>query len=160
MIATASGNRFARDAKDWKWWHPTVPTRIKELNSEGYVYGGSWVCGGHDVADELIEARFQIVVVSNQKKISLQKEIKGGRSESKSLTTFKEKASAVMRQLDVPLSLYAATQYDEYRKPRMGMWKELVEDYDLDVDNSLDLQSSFFVGDAAGRPGDHSCSDR
>lgn len=157
MIATASGNRFARDAKDWKWWHPTVPTRIKDLNSEGYVYDGSWVDGGHD---ELIGARFQVVVVSNQKKISLQKEIKAGRSESKSLTTFKEKATAVMRQLDVPLSLYAATQYDEYRKPRMGMWKELVEDYDLDVDSSLDLQSSFFVGDAAGRPGDHSCSDR
>lgn len=65
-----------------------------------------------------------------------------------------------MRQLDVPLSLYAATQYDEYRKPRMGMWRELVEDYDLDVDDSLDLQSSFFVGDAAGRPGDHSSCDR
>ncbi|KAJ9197805.1 hypothetical protein DTO021D3_5436 [Paecilomyces variotii] len=138
LIATASGNRFARDARDWKWWHPTVPTKIKELNADG----------------------FQVVVVSNQKKISLQKEIKGGRSESKSLTTFKEKATAVMRQLDVPLSLYAATQYDEYRKPRMGMWRELVEDYDLDVDDSLDLQSSFFVGDAAGRPGDHSSCDR
>lgn len=42
----------------------------------------------------------------------------------------------------------------------MGMWRELVEDYDLDVDDSLDLQSSFFVGDAAGRPGDHSSCDR
>lgn len=42
----------------------------------------------------------------------------------------------------------------------MGMWRELVEDYDLDIDDGLDLQSSFFVGDAAGRPGDHSSSDR
>lgn len=105
-------------------------------------------------------SRYQVVVLSNQKKISLQTEIKGGRTESKSLTTFKEKALAVMRQLDIPLSIYAATQADEYRKPRTGMWKELMEDYDLDLDDRLDLKGSFFVGDAAGRPADHSCSDR
>lgn len=66
----------------------------------------------------------------------------------------------MMRQLDVPMSIYAATQYDEYRKPRMAMWKEFLDDYDLDVGEGVDLQGSFFVGDAAGRPGDHSCSDR
>jgi hypothetical protein len=65
-----------------------------------------------------------------------------------------------MRQLDIPLSIYAATQADEYRKPRTGMWKELMDDYDLDLDERLDLKGSFFVGDAAGRPADHSCSDR
>lgn len=138
LISTASGNKFARDAKDWKWWHAKVPTRIRELNDEGY----------------------QVVVISNQKRISLQSELKGGRSESKSLSNFKERATAVMRQLDVPMSIYAATQYDEYRKPRMGMWKEMLDDYDLDVGEGVDLQGSFFVGDAAGRPGDHSCADR
>lgn len=47
------------------------------------------------------------------------------------------------------------------------MWDELIEDYDLDTpDKGLDLQHSFFVGDAAGRtkdstgPSDFSCSDR
>ncbi|KAL1998240.1 hypothetical protein VTN02DRAFT_6553 [Thermoascus thermophilus] len=65
-----------------------------------------------------------------------------------------------MRQLDVPMSIYAATQYDEYRKPRVGMWREVLDDYDLDDGEGVDLQGSFFVGDAAGRPGDHSCSDR
>jgi len=103
---------------------------------------------------------YQVVVISNQKRISLQSELKGGRSESKSLSNFKERATAVMRQLDVPMSIYAATQYDEYRKPRMGMWKEMLDDYDLDVGEGVDLQDSFFVGDAAGRPGDHSCADR
>jgi len=71
-----------------------------------------------------------------------------------------------MRQLDIPLSLYAATQHDEYRKPRVGMWREFLDDYDLDVDVDkainigVDLEESFFVGDAAGRKGDHSCVDR
>lgn len=41
----------------------------------------------------------------------------------------------------------------------MGMWSEFVEDYDLDV-TGVDLAQSFFVGDAAGRPGDHSQVDR
>lgn len=41
------------------------------------------------------------------------------------------------------------------------MWKEFVDEYDLDVDDTkMDLEGSFFVGDAAGRPGDHSCVDR
>ncbi|KAL2013806.1 hypothetical protein VTN00DRAFT_1331 [Thermoascus crustaceus] len=144
LISTASGNKFARDANDWKWWHAMVPNRIRELNDEGKspLYS------------------YQVVVLSNQKRISLQSQLKAGRSESKSLSNFKEKATAVMRQLDVPMSIYAATQYDEYRKPRMGMWKELLDDYDLDVGEGVDLQGSFFVGDAAGRPGDHSCSDR
>ena len=46
------------------------------------------------------------------------------------------------------------------------MWKELLEDLDLDEEDGPNLQSSFFVGDAGGRAArpnakaDHSCSDR
>ncbi|BCR83768.1 putative DNA 3'-phosphatase Tpp1 [Aspergillus chevalieri] len=133
LITSASGTTFARSPKDWKWWHASVPSRVRELNSEGY----------------------QVVVVSNQKQISLKK----GAAESKSYNNFKEKVTAVMNDLDVPLSVYAATESDEYRKPRLGMWREFLDDYDLDV-SGVDLNSSFFVGDAAGRPGDHSQVDR
>ena len=68
--------------------------------------------------------------------------------------------------LDFQLALYAATARDQYRKPRSGMWDEMLEDFDLDVDNGPDLEASFFVGDAGGRlastgiKADHSCSDR
>lgn len=133
LITSASGATFARSPKDWKWWHASVPSRVRELNSEGY----------------------QVVVVSNQKQISLRK----GAAESKSYNNFKEKVTAVMNDLDVPLSVYAATESDEYRKPRLGMWREFLDDYDLDV-SGVDLKSSYFVGDAAGRPGDHSQVDR
>lgn len=104
-------------------------------------------------------ARYQVVIFSNQKKISIQKDIKGGRSDSKSLTNFKEKMEAVMTELNFPFSVYAATTDPEYRKPRLGMWREFLDDYDLDV-AGVDLPGSFFVGDAAGRPGDHSAVDR
>lgn len=107
-----------------------------------------------------MDDRYIVVVISNQKKVSLKNELKGGQSESKSLSNFKEMTTAVMRQLDIPLSIYAATQYDDYRKPRTGMWKEFLDDYDLDIDDRVDLEGSVFVGDAAGRQGDHSCVDR
>ncbi|RAL64556.1 hypothetical protein DID88_002030 [Monilinia fructigena] len=48
----------------------------------------------------------------------------------------------------------------------MGMWKELLEDFDIHAPGDLNLQESIFVGDAAGRdasterPKDFSCSDR
>ncbi|KAM0112253.1 DNA kinase/phosphatase Pnk1 [Aspergillus fumigatus] len=102
---------------------------------------------------------YQVVIMSNQKRISLQKDLKGGRADSKSLTNFKERVTGVMRQIDIPISVYAATADDENRKPRTGMWKEFVEDYDLDV-FGIDLCASFYVGDAAGRPRDHSMVDR
>lgn len=46
------------------------------------------------------------------------------------------------------------------------MWHEVVEEFDLDANNSQDMTACFFVGDAGGRPAksngkaDHSCSDR
>ncbi|KAJ5468617.1 hypothetical protein N7475_006369 [Penicillium sp. IBT 31633x] len=137
LIKTKSGNVFPKSATDWQWWNAKVPGRLKELNAEG----------------------FQVVIFSNQKKISVQKDIKGGRSDSKSLSNFKEKMTAVMTELDFPISVYAATTDPEYRKPRLGMWREFLDDYDLDV-AGVDLPASFFVGDAAGRPGDHSAVDR
>ncbi|KKZ64652.1 hypothetical protein EMCG_09434 [[Emmonsia] crescens] len=138
LIATKSGRRFPTNEHDWKWWSPSVPSKVKELNDEGCL----------------------VVVLSNQKAISLKKDLKGGRIESKSLSIFKQKIAAVMQTLDVPFSVYAATENDEFRKPRMGMWREMLDDYDLDVAGLLDLERSIFVGDAAGREGDHSCVDR
>lgn len=98
--------------------------------------------------------------MTNQKKVLLKKVSKGGLGDSKSLTIFKTKTTEVMKSLGIPLSLYAATEYDEYRKPRTKIWKTILDDYDLDVEGTLDLEGSIFVGDAAGRPGDHSCVDR
>ncbi|KAJ5585232.1 Polynucleotide kinase 3 phosphatase [Penicillium hispanicum] len=137
LIRTASGKTFPRSATDWKWWDATIPGRLRELDSEGY----------------------QVVIFSNQKMISIQKDIKAGRADSKSLAMFKEKLATIMTQLEIPMSVYAATTDPEYRKPRLGMWREFIDDYDLDV-AGIDLAKSFFVGDAAGRPGDHSAADR
>jgi bifunctional polynucleotide phosphatase/kinase len=104
--------------------------------------------------------------VSNQGGISLKPDPKTVKSDQKRLADFKSKVSAVCNQLDMPVSIYAATGRDQFRKPRTGMWEEVLDDYDLDGTSAVDLENSFFVGDAGGREAvnggskDHSCSDR
>ena len=110
--------------------------------------------------------RFLVVVISNQGGLSLKSDPKTVKSDQRRLSQFKTKVSSVFAHLDFPICIYAATTRDQYRKPRTGMWKELVEDFDLDDDEGLDLQHSIFVGDAGGRSArgkikaDHSSSDR
>lgn len=106
---------------DWKWWDGSIPSKLRSLHEDGYV----------------------LVVLSNQAGVSFT-------PPGKRLTDLKRKATAVFTQLDLPLTLYAATAHDKYRKPRPGMWERLLLDSGLKVEE-VDLESSIFVGDAGGR---------
>lgn len=128
-----------------------MPGRLRDLYADGY----------------------RVVILSNQGGLTLHFEpgFKGPKaSAQKRLADFKQKCSAVLASLDLPTSVYAATGRDMYRKPRTGMWSEICRDYDL-AEGDVDLDSSFFVGDAGGRVAggsggaavaakDFSCSDR
>ncbi|KAI4257989.1 MAG: hypothetical protein L6R42_005354 [Xanthoria sp. 1 TBL-2021] len=144
LISTSSGNIYAKDAGDWKWWHISIPSTLKQLYADGY----------------------SISILSNQGSIGLKNDPKSIKGDPKSLSNFKSKVSAVFNQLDIPIILLAASARDRYRKPRTGMWNELLEELDLDDSEGADLGASFFVGDAGGRAArsgakaDHSCSDR
>lgn len=114
--------------------------------------------------EALISLSYRIVVVSNQGGISLKADSKAPKAK---ITTFKAKVAAVFDQLELPISIYAATAKDIFRKPRTGMWTEFLKDYDIYGPGEFDLEHSIFVGDAAGRhalskkvPKDFSCSDR
>lgn len=148
LITSASGKKFSNDASDWKWWHASVPNKLRNMYKDGY----------------------QIVILSNQNGLTLHRDSKAkGPDNSKRVAPFKQKAGAVLAQLDIPTSIYAATGKDIFRKPRTGMWKELCEDYGL---QGIDKEESIFVGDAGGRTAvsasggkkaiakDFSCSDR
>ncbi|KAH7030538.1 polynucleotide kinase 3 phosphatase-domain-containing protein [Macrophomina phaseolina] len=144
LIKTKSGNKFARDSSDWQWWHASVPTTLHRLHSEGYI----------------------LAILSNQSGINLKSNSsKAPKADLKRLSDFKAKTTAIMAQLDLPISIYAATAKDEFRKPRTGMWRQLLNDHGLaEQPGAVDLDKSMFVGDAAGRSGsatkDFSCSDR
>ena len=112
---------------------------------------------------------YLVAIVSNQAGINLDaKDSKTAKSENKRLITFKTKADAVLAALDLPISLYAATNKDIYRKPRTGMWEQLLKDNGLSDPGSIDSEASYFIGDAGGRTAsgnrgtnkDFSCSDR
>ena len=108
------------------------------------------------------------MVLTNQGSVALENDHWAIRSDKrpKSLPTFKAKVSSIFGQLDFSITLFAATSRDQFRKPRTGMWNEVLENFDLDVPEGPDLKACFFVGDAGGRPArstakaDHSCSDR
>ena len=110
--------------------------------------------------------RFRVIVISNQGGVSLKPNTKAPNAPQSKYAAFKSKVTAVFQQLDIPVSLYAATEKDIFRKPRIGIWNELLEDYDIHLPGDLDLENSIFVGDAGGRDAvgklqkDFSCSDR
>ncbi|APA12430.1 hypothetical protein sscle_09g072000 [Sclerotinia sclerotiorum 1980 UF-70] len=142
LIQTSSGKKHSRNAQDWKWWHPSVPGTLRKI---------------------YLEDGFRVVVISNQAGISLKTDPKSPKAR---LAEFKTKVSAVFNHLNIPVSIYAATENDIYRKPRTGMWNELLEDFDIHLPGDLNLRESIFVGDAAGRHArngkskDFACSDR
>lgn len=109
---------------------------------------------------------YSIAILTNQGSVSLKNDPKTIKSDQKSLSTFKTKVNNVLSHFDFPITLLAATARDQYRKPRAGMWSELLEELDLEIGEGPDLSASFFIGDAGGRPtrkdskADHSCSDR
>lgn len=106
-----------------------------------------------------------IVVVSNQGGIALKPNPKVKLGQTSKLVSFKTKVSTILSELDLPLTIYAATGKDMYRKPRTGIWTEFLEDHDL-TPEAVDFENSVFVGDAGGRLAgdemavDFSCCDR
>lgn len=93
---------------------------------------------------------YKLVVFSNQSLIGA---LPGGQQQS----CFQAKMAAVQRALAVSPTALVATLKDGNRKPRLGMWSLFTGEYNGDV--PVDLRQSFYVGDAAGRPGDHSADD-
>lgn len=83
---------------------------------------------------------YKVVLLSNQLGISKGKPTKDD---------FKQKVEDIAARLQVPLVLMAATTKSKYRKPCTGMWDHLIKFENAAVE--VDMKSSFYVGDAAGR---------
>ncbi|KAI0008953.1 PNK3P-domain-containing protein [Xylariaceae sp. FL0662B] len=154
LVISASGKKFSDDPNDWKWWDSSVPTRLRQL---------------------YMEEDYRVVILSNQGGLTLHPDpkSKAPKPSKHRVPNFKQKCAAILAQLDIPTTLYAATGRDTFRKPRTGMWAELCADCGLAA-SEVDLAHSLFVGDAGGRtaqlrdgyggggtvPKDFSCSDR
>lgn len=104
------------------------------------------------IAEQMLMGNsYLVVIISNQGGVSLKSNPKAPSAHKARLSAFKGKVTSVLSQLDLPISIYAATEKDIYRKPNPGMWHELLADNDLSAPSSVDKEATFFVGDAGGR---------
>ncbi|KIO19192.1 hypothetical protein M407DRAFT_31177 [Tulasnella calospora MUT 4182] len=142
LIKPKSGAKFAKDHEDWKWWADgtTIPKKLKELDEEGY----------------------SIVIVTNQ---ALGEPPKGkskdldARAKLPRFKKFFDKLTLIASALPaVPFRVFVATSKDQYRKPIPGTWFELEK---LFRNEGIEIgNKSYYIGDAAGRDGDHNITDR
>lgn len=95
--------------------------------------------------NELNNLGFKLVIFSNQL----------GIGKHMSITDMVRKCKNITKLINLPLTFYLSIQDDINRKPRIGMWTEMITEqyFNVDVDNS------FYCGDAAGRSSDFSITD-
>ena len=82
-----------------------------------------------------------IVIITNQKKY--------GKYQPKFNM---ERINKFINMIDFPIVALMAVGSDQYRKPNIGSWNYL--------NQLIKIKSGFYCGDAAGRKGDHSNSDK
>lgn len=100
---------------------------------------------------EFQQAGFELVIFTNQALIR-------DRLDGEEARNFKAKVHSILQAADVTASVYVATQKDGNRKPSTGMWHCFCSQ--RSNGDVMDMGGSFYVGDAAGRPGDHSADDK
>lgn len=131
--ATAGRKKAAAADSSWKWWNDAVPKKLKELIKT-----------------------HTIVVFSNQSGLS-------GKKAAEQRKTLERKIAEIEKALgfdDETIFFYFASGHDRYRKPSTSMWELFLRQADLGAPGvPVYGIHAFYVGDAAGRPGDHAASD-
>lgn len=92
---------------------------------------------------KLQQKRYKIFIITNQLGIG-----KGYIS----VADFEAKLNNIVDALNVNITVLAATQEDEYRKPFTGSWNYIVNN--IFNNHNICSKNSFYVGDAAGRGND------
>ncbi|CAG8487177.1 8954_t:CDS:10 [Diversispora eburnea] len=112
-----------------------------------------WVWWSKEVPTKLKKIYEEgIVIISNQNGLDV-----SNKNSEKKRTDFINKIGNIANSLNVPFEIYAATSKDKYRKPMIGIWKYLVENR---INGVVDMEKSFYVGDAAGRVNEWADTDR
>eukprot|EP00730_Choanoeca_flexa_P004487 TRINITY_DN11709_c1_g1_i2.p2 TRINITY_DN11709_c1_g1~~TRINITY_DN11709_c1_g1_i2.p2 ORF type:complete len:362 (+),score=62.72 TRINITY_DN11709_c1_g1_i2:288-1373(+) len=122
----------SHDVKAWSMRFANVPEVLKTYHEQGYA----------------------IVVLTNESLARFKNPDpirKGINKKCGRLDAFAAKAG-------VPMQVFCAILKDIYRKPETGVWTLFTSHFNQQL--HVDKTCSFFVGDAAGRPGDFSDSDK
>ncbi|KAG6793776.1 hypothetical protein NC652_004018 [Populus alba x Populus x berolinensis] len=132
-LAKTSVKRVGADA--WSIMFPSIPDKLLSLYNDG----------------------FKLVIFTNESNIDRWKNKRQVAVDSKigRLNNF-------IKHVKVPIQVFIACGYDgkvedPFRKPKPGMWQIMEKHFNSGI--SIDMDQSFYVGDAAGRPNDHSDAD-
>lgn len=133
-LAKTSVKRVGADA--WSVMYPSIPEKLQNLYNDGY----------------------KLVIFSNESNIERWKNKRQAAVDSKlgRLENF-IKLVKVPIQVFIACGLSYGVPEDPFRKPKPGMWKIMEKEFNSGL--PVDMNQSFYVGDAAGRPDDHSDAD-
>uniref|UniRef100_A0A5B6YQM8 PARP-type domain-containing protein n=1 Tax=Davidia involucrata TaxID=16924 RepID=A0A5B6YQM8_DAVIN len=135
-LAKTSVKRVGPDA--WSLMYPSIPEKLQSLYNDGY----------------------KLVIFTNESNIERWKNKRQVAVDSKigRLNNF-------IKNVKVPIQVFIACGFDKsggqaedpFRKPKPGMWHIMEQHFNSGI--SIDMDQSFYVGDAAGRDDDHSDAD-
>lgn len=135
-LANTNVKRTGADA--WSLMYPSIPDKLRSLYNDGY----------------------KLVIFTNESNIDrwVKKRQVAVDSKIGRLTNF-------INCVNVPMQVFIACGLskprdgvaDVYRKPEPGMWHIMEQHFNSGI--SIDMEQSFYVGDAAGRVKDHSDAD-
>ncbi|XP_057766424.1 polynucleotide 3'-phosphatase ZDP isoform X2 [Salvia miltiorrhiza] len=134
-LAKTSVKRVGADA--WSLMYPSIPEKLQNLYRDGY----------------------KLVIFTNESNIERWKNKRQVAVDSKigRLNSFIELAKVPI-QVFIACGVSSGQPEDLFRKPKPGMWKIMEKEFNSGL--PIDMDQSFYVGDAAGRPGDHSDADK
>jgi len=131
----AQTSLFKKGPEAWSLRFPNVPEVLQALHAAGYA----------------------LVIMSNQGEIG-----KATKSKDKTIAEKKGRLEGLLKAVGVPIHVFCATaagkDADPHRKPGTGMWDAFVTQFNTGI--PVDRAASFYVGDAAGRKGDHADTDK
>ncbi|GME85124.1 unnamed protein product [Ambrosiozyma monospora] len=171
LIQTKSGFKFGKSADDWKFKYPEIQEKGKLTE---------WITQAKDCKDEEKTIIPIMVIFTNQGGVTNNHD--SNEPKSKSLLKLLTKLQLILDSsplAEVPTLIYASTKkskkdsqngvgsvdelHSSFRKPGIGMFEQLKRDLSdgVGIDGGLiDMEKSFYVGDAAGRKSDFSDSDK
>ncbi|XP_031472885.1 polynucleotide 3'-phosphatase ZDP isoform X2 [Nymphaea colorata] len=131
-LAKTSVRRVGPDA--WSLLYPSIPDKLQKLYNDGY----------------------KLVIFTNESNIERWK-----KERQKAIDSKIGRLNSFIKLVKVPIQVFIACgmqqKDDMFRKPKPGMWRLMEQKFNSGIE--VDMEHSFYVGDAAGRVNDHSDAD-
>lgn len=131
-LVKTSVRKVGADA--WSLHYSTIPEKLQSYYNNGY----------------------KLVIFTNESNIDRWKN-----SRQKAVDSKLGRLEGFINRVKVPMQVFVACGIegtgDAFRKPKSGMWRLMERHFNSGI--VIDMEQSFYVGDAAGRIDDHSDAD-